>query len=155
MDKSLEEKYRKGVLSKDEFTLLKRGVAEEPADRLYEKMEQHWRNGDIDESDVPEERVRHLYDNIRKAISQDKVISSWQKWIGIAAALIIPLCLLFTAKSVSDIRRQSSQELLISTAKGEQSTISLPDGTTVKLNELSSLKYSPGSFSGEKGSSIL
>ena len=119
-------------------------------DIISAEMEKRWLEGDIDESKVPQERVDDLYKKIRKELTRHKRIGNWMKWAGIAAAIILPLCIALTVSNYSEVRKQSEQELLISTAKGEQSSITLPDGTSVKLNEMSSLRYSPGRFGTKK-----
>ena len=134
MDNSIKEK-------------LKIGVSE---DTISAEMEKRWFEEDIDESKVPLERVDNLYKKIQRELTRHKRTTNWMRWAGIAAAIILPLCVYFTISKYSEIREQSGQELLISTANGEQSSITLPDGTSVKLNEMSKLKYSPGKFGTKK-----
>ena len=150
MDTLLEEKYRRDTLTPGELRLLREKLAGSSDEDISSEMERHWMTGDFDGSAISEERVDNLYLDIRKKLAPEKKSRTWIWWSGIAASLLLPLSLFFTARSITTIRQQSSQEIVISTAKGEQSTISLPDGTTVKLNELSNLKYSPGSFSRKK-----
>ncbi|MBR1927566.1 MAG: FecR domain-containing protein [Bacteroidales bacterium] len=113
-------------------------------------MERRWMDGDIDESKVPQERIDLMYKDIHRELTRHLRLGRWARWSGVAAAIVIPLCLLFSISNYTELHRQSEQELLISTAKGEQSTITLPDGTSVKLNETSSLNYSPGRFGDKK-----
>ena len=134
MDNSLKEKH-KIVVSEDIISA---------------EMEKRWFEEDIDESKVPLERVDNLYKKIQRELTRHKRTTNWMRWAGIAATIILPLCVYFTISNYSEIREQSDQELLISTANGEQSSITLPDGTSVKLNEMSKLKYSPGKFGGKK-----
>ena len=150
MDTLLEEKYRRDTLTPGELRLLREKLAGSSDEDISSEMERHWMTGDFDGSAISEERVDNLYLDIRKKLAPEKQSRTWIWWSGIAASLLLPLSQFFTARSITTIRQQSSQEIVISTAKGEQSIISLPDGTTVKLNELSNLKYSPGSFSRKK-----
>lgn len=119
-------------------------------EEISAEMERRWSEGDIDESKVPQERIDMLYKKIHRELTRNHRLGKLAKWTGIAAAILIPLCLALTINNYSVIRRQSNQELVISSAQGERSTISLPDGTKVKLNELSNLKYSPGRFGDKK-----
>ena len=137
-------------LTKEDLKRIKNEVNNASDDELYAEMEKRWLEGKIDESAAPPERISALFRNIRKEIRGHLRISRALRWVGIAAAVLIPLSLLTIVFKYKETKRQATQELAIVTARGEQSSITLPDGTKVKLNELSELRYSPGRFGTKK-----
>lgn len=150
--KTLQEKYRSGSLSSDDLRELKEMVQDVPDKTLEEEMKDHWLRGSIDDAEVPRQKLNLIFSRIQREIHRRKRVEGILKWTSLAAALLIPLCLVFTAKTYTTANRQAGQILLISTGKGETSNVTLPDGTSVKLNELSELRYSPGDFGNKKRS---
>lgn len=142
--KELEDKYRKGGLTSEELSLLKKKIEAATDEDISTILEKRWNEEDYEAIRDYDQRVELLYRDIKRELHNRRV--RWAKWVGIAAAFLIPVCLYLTFTSYKEARVQSSQTLVISTGKGEQSSINLPDGTLVKLNELSTLEYSPGRF---------
>ncbi|MBO4231594.1 MAG: FecR family protein [Bacteroidales bacterium] len=152
MGKSLEEKYRTGKLSVEELRLLREEVAKASEDALASGMSDRWLNGTIDDSLVDQGRLDAIHSKLKGRILRRKRMNQIWKWVSVAAAVILPLCLVFSILTYKSARVQAEQLLVISTGKGEMTNITLPDGTVVKLNELSELKYSPGKFGDKKRS---
>ena len=150
MEKTREDKYRTGKLSVEEFRQLKEEVGKASEDVLATGMEERWLNGTIDDSLVSQERLDSIHSRLRGRIHRLKRMNMTWKWASIAAAVILPVCLVFSLATYHNARVQAEQLLVISTGKGEMSNVTLPDGTSVKLNELSELKYSPGKFGVKK-----
>ena len=150
MGTSLEEKYRSGQLSLKELHQLREKVDKASEEALAAEMKERWLNGEIDGSPESQERLDSMLSKLIGRIRRQRRLAAAGKWTSIAAAVIVPLCLLFTISNYKTTLQQSEQLLVISTGKGEMSNITLPDGTAVKLNELSELKYSPGRFGNKK-----
>ncbi len=150
MGTGLEEKYRSGQLSLKELHQLREKVDKATEEALASEMKEHWLNGSFEDSPDSQERLSSILSRLQTRIRCQRRLAAAGKWISIAAAVILPLCLLFTFSNYRTVRHQSEQLLVISTGKGEMSNITLPDGTLVKLNELSELKYSPGRFGNRK-----
>ena len=152
METDLQKRYLSGKLTPEDLRELKGRMLDVSDQALCSEMEDYWQKGSIDDSDVPPQRLDLVFSRIQREIHRQKRVGGAFKWTSIAAAIIVPLCLLFTARTYTTATRQAEQILLISTGKGETSNITLPDGTSVKLNELSELSYSPGNFGKKKRS---
>ena len=107
MDTSLEEKYRRDTLTPGELRLLREKLAGSSDEDISSEMERHWMTGDFDDSAISEERVDNLYLDIRKKLAPEKQSRTWIWWSGIAASLLLPLSLFFTARSITTIRQHS------------------------------------------------
>lgn len=68
------------------------------------------------------------------------------RWLLRIAAVFIPLLVLTIIVQQMKTSRLNDELMTVATAKGENASITLPDGTRVKLNEGSTLTYHPHAF---------
>ena len=68
----------------------------------------------------------------------------------VAAILLLPVFVVLTIYLYQENGRMASEEMIVSTGKGERANITLPDGTAVALNSESSLTYTPRVFNKDK-----
>ena len=74
-----------------------------------------------------------------------------RKWISrltIAAAIVLPLLAVAGLMTMPSHEETMPAMAEVTTGRGEEKTVILPDGTSVNLNSLSRIVY-PGTFSGE------
>ena len=70
---------------------------------------------------------------------------SWKRILWIAASVILPICIIGAAWIYFDSRQQAPQGICrVTTANGETSSLTLSDGTSVKINGNSSFSFPSG-----------
>ena len=124
-------------LSEDEFILLDKIINDSSKqDELYCWLEEHW------EESLPEAvslRFEQIREKIRKPTLRSRMSQLFIGLSKVAAVLFIPL---LAAGLYFYFNRTISNELFtISTQKGEQTSIILPDGSKVWLNVDTKLSY--------------
>ncbi|MGM9698195.1 MAG: FecR family protein [Prevotella sp.] len=118
-------------------------------EQLGQAMHDEWMNGDIDTTEVTDEDIRRVKKNIdrRIGLAQMSVRRRMVRWIQIAAAVMFPICLVGMLMMYNENRQYASiPDMKIKTGLGEQVTVTLPDGTQVSLNSMSTLSYAPQAF---------
>ncbi|WP_300704398.1 FecR family protein [Bacteroides sp.] len=144
---SLESKYRKDVLTPSELQELRGKVNSMSDNELGEQMYHSWINEEVDCTFVEEEKISKMKGNINKAIGK-KYSKKYQLIrIGqIAAAVLLPVFIILSAYLYNENRQITSDDMIVSTGKGERANVSLPDGTTISLNSNSKLSYLPKTY---------
>ncbi|MGN0281230.1 MAG: FecR family protein [Prevotella sp.] len=117
--------------------------------QLGDALHEEWMNDTIDVSEVGDDDIKRVKSNIDSRITTGK--SSARRialrWIQIAAAMLFPICLVGLLMMYNENRQYASiPDMQIKTGLGEQVTVTLPDGTQVSLNSMSTLTYAPQSF---------
>ena len=142
----LENKYIDNTLSPAELKELRKKVNSSTDDELAEEMKSRWDTA-MDEDDADEETLSRMRDEIHRRTRNNPFMTArLQRFLLAAAAVIIPLLIFSFYKLYTENIRISSEQIAISTLSGERTTVTLPDGTKVSLNENSRLLYAPKSF---------
>ncbi len=136
--KNLLHKYAEGKLSAEEIDQLSEMLESTPDSALEDIVAEEWLSFEGEES-ISEERKRRLF--IYDTEFRKKAI-----WTGsIAAGVGIILASVFFLHSrclQSKLDRLSGNEVVVEAGYDGPSSVVLPDGTSVRLNARSSLKYS-------------
>jgi len=141
----LEYKYRKNKLSKEELLEFRKQMNSMSADYIEKRLHHQWMTEDIDTSSVTDARMDQLKYNIDVILGKKRsVILPLYIRIGrIAAAVLLPAFMITTFYLYHENNQLTSEEMIVSTAKGERANVTLPDGTLVALNSESKLIYIP------------
>ncbi|MDR0572990.1 MAG: FecR domain-containing protein [Tannerella sp.] len=143
----LEPKYRNNRLSSEELAALREKVNVASDSEIELQMYDAWLNEEIDTSFVEDERIKRIKKNVDASVREQKsVFLLLIKWGQIAAAILLPVFILLTAYFYRENNMIISEEMIVSTEKGERAGITLPDGTTVALNWDSKLGYLPKDY---------
>ena len=121
-------------------------------EELAQAIQEDWANGDIDLDSVGEDDLKRVKATIDSRIGFEKkpLRRSLIHWMQIAAALLFPICLVGMMLMYNENRQYAAiPDMQIKTGVGEQVTVTLPDGTQVSLNSMSTLSYAPQAFSKE------
>lgn len=154
----LELKYRKDRLSVEELRLLRERVNAMSDQDIEKEMYAVWMD---DEPGLGMEFTKERSDRLKQRIdaqidlSGEKVNrpSYWllmNRIARVAAILLLPVFVVLTIYLYQENGRMASEEMVVSTGKGERANITLPDGTAVALNSESSLTYTPRVFNKDK-----
>ncbi len=90
------------------------------------------------------------YERMREETRRRIASVERRSWLGklmrYAAILLVPLLLVSTLYFYKKAEVVAEQEMVISAGKGERANVTLPDGTLVKINVESTLRYNPAEF---------
>ena len=148
MDK-LQQKYRNDNLTPDELRRLREEVNSMSDDRLEDSLREAWESAEASSSDA------RRWDELKVRIDQrlfpsHRVVPLYWKVLRIAAAVLLPLFMIATVYLYQENTVLSQKDFVATTGKGEQVTISLPDGTQVTLNAESRLSYNLSNFNSDE-----
>lgn len=149
----LERKYREDRLSGDELRLLRKQVNAQSDEEIEHTLREVWMEDDFRTNDS-EEFSAHM-EKLKSRIDQQiqTPTSFWttaRRIMRVAAMLLLPLFIAFTVYLYIENNRMNSEEMIVSTGKGERANITLPDGTAVSLNAESELAYTPKAYNKDK-----
>lgn len=146
-----EIKYRKDTLSPAELDQLRKKVNTMSDDELGKQMYRSWMEEDLDCSSVDDRRIKEIKNKIDVVIDRKRSIISTLIRVGqIAAVLLLPVFIILSIYFYKENNRISSEEMIVSTGRGERANITLPDGTSVILNFNSQLAYMPQTYNREE-----
>lgn len=139
MDK-LEQKYRNDSMTPDELKRLREAVNLMGDDRLEDSLREIWESTEIPSAEV--QRLDELKKRIDGQLFPGKhSIPFYRRALRIVAAVLLPLFMITTIYLYQENTILAQKDFIVSTGKGEQVTVSLPDGTQVTLNSESRLSY--------------
>jgi ferric-dicitrate binding protein FerR (iron transport regulator) len=145
--KNLNAKYRNNTLSSDELPELREKVNAVSDRELEGQLYDGWMNGEIDTNRVEAGRINRMKKKIDHAIgTKYPTFSRLIRWGQFAAAALLPVFILLTAYFYRENSLMITDEMIVSTEKGERAGITLPDGTSVYLNWDSRLRYTPKEY---------
>ena len=139
----LNHKYRTNKLSSEELIELREKVNSTDDHTLEDEMYDIWTNEDIDASFISDQMIDKVKINIDEAIGVKH--SKYRALIRIgqiAATILLPVFIISTFYLFRENSLLISEDMTISTGKGERANVTLPDGTIVFLNYESKLSYS-------------
>lgn len=139
----LERKYKNGNLTSDELLSLRRQLQSESDDDIAERLELGWEDDIMDLSVATPEVMDSISRRIHRKIRAAKVHRIASRTVLAVVAALVPICIGITSYFIHRDDSISEQQIAITTGIGEQSTVTLPDGTVVRLNSQSELTYSP------------
>lgn len=145
----LEQKYRNDKLNPDELKRLREEVNSMSDDRLEDSLREAWESAEASPSDA--DRLDELKVRIgQQLFPSHRVIPLYWKVLRIVAAVLLPLFMIATVYLYQENTVLSQKDFVATTGKGEQVTISLPDGTQVTLNAESRLSYNLSNFNSDE-----
>lgn len=145
----LEQKYRNDKLNPDELKRLREEVNSMSDDRLEDSLREAWESAEASPSDA--DRLDELKVRIDQLLfPSHRVVPLYWKVLRIAAAVLLPLFMIATVYLYQENTVLSQKDFVATTGKGEQVTISLPDGTQVTLNAESRLSYNLSNFNSDE-----
>lgn len=145
----LEQKYRNDKLNPDELKRLREEVNSMSDDRLEDSLREAWESAEASPSDA--DRLDELKVRIgQQLFPSHRVVPLYWKVLRIVAAVLLPLFMIATVYLYQENTVLSQKDFVATTGKGEQVTISLPDGTQVTLNAESRLSYNLSNFNSDE-----
>lgn len=145
--RDLFEKYKRDELSPSELGELRSKIAmDKNSEEFMKIMADEWNESEKEATFVPDETMFRIKDRIDEKIKYRNRVPFIYKAISIAAAILLPILLVFSVYFYQQTTTMFAHETVFKTKEGEKATIVLPDNSTVKLNYLSELRYSPGDF---------
>jgi ferric-dicitrate binding protein FerR (iron transport regulator) len=140
----LIDKYRTDELSPEELSELRKKVNLMTDEDIERQIRTSWMDGDMDISSVNDSSVKRIKNNVDAVIGRKHSrLSLLIRWSQIAAAVLLPVSILFAIYFYRENNFTLSEEMYITTGKAERASITLPDGTSVSLNTESKLGYIP------------
>lgn len=156
--KELERKYRNDQLSVEELRLLRERVNAMSDQDIEREMYEVWMDEEPgsgmefteERSDRLKRRIDALVDESGKESERPSYWLVVKRIMRVAAILLLPVFMVLTVYLYRENGRMASEEMVVSTGKGERANITLPDGTAVALNSESNLTYTPRVFNKDK-----
>lgn len=145
--KELEYKYRNDELSPGELQELRDRVNSMADAEIEQEMYHVWMREEMDDTSVSSERMDKIKERIEKSIKEEKTGGlRFIRIVQIAAAVLLPVFITLSGYLYYENRQIAAEEMIVSTARGERASVTLPDGTTVSLNSESRLGYFPKAY---------
>ena len=145
--KKLETKYRNDKLTPTELQELRNKVNSMPDYEIGQEMYQAWMNEEVDDTSVSDEQMDKIKERIERSIKEERNDGpGFSRIIQIAAAILLPVFIVLSGYLYYENRQIAAEEMIVSTARGERASVTLPDGTAVSLNSESRLAYFPKSY---------
>ena len=147
--KRLLEKYKKDTLTLKELQSLR----DQTQDMNDEELEQMFLNDWVASGQDRFEADLIDFDQMEKSIEhmlwvEDKPaqVFTLSKILRYAAILLLPVLLISTFYFYHKTGSLSVEDMIVKVGEGERVSITLPDGTNVKINSKSELRYNPAIF---------
>lgn len=136
-------KFHAGEISLAEFKRLVDGMNDITEEELFEIFFEQWEGYD-DYKALPKHKVEDIYGKIEERIALHKRRSIGRNFLRVAASVLLVVSLglaAFWGIQNREMRQLVSQTIIISSGEEGISSVTLPDGTRVKLNVNSVLSY--------------
>lgn len=128
----LIDKYKKDELSSEELLQLRKLINEMPDDEVEKRLYLDWLADDVDISKIDEEQMLRIKQTIEVGKVVPRTTRTWFiRWGQIAAAILLPVFMLLSVYLYIQKESISSTEMMVSTAKGEKATVTLPLDSSV------------------------
>ena len=151
----LIHKYRDNKLTSAELLQLRELMDRALDDEIVSMLEKEWLENSDDTVDHPftEAEVRDILRKIKAELQvrkpHYKYVNITKKILSRAAALLLPVFIATTCYFYYAHRNVMSEMVCVTTQEGEKANVVLPDGTKIKLNDKSELRYNVSDFSGK------
>lgn len=140
----LLKKYHAGIITPDEYTCLKESMHATSDAKLRQALQNEWENFN-DYNELSDEKITQLYDKgIKPQISVPFYTIIRHHWLQLAASILILIIGGLSVKLYTEsqiVHQLADRPTTICTDEKSQSSITLPDGTKVRLNTKSQLSY--------------
>lgn len=144
----LVEKFLSNTISEEEMHRLlyayqQKQISEK---RFYEYYANKWKDAGYYPSPLADESKEKIWTQFQEHLHQHTPILSKRKnrWVSIASvAAIAILFFMMGYLSFQLLRDHSQKELIVMVENGQKASVQLPDGSHVRLNSASELRYSP------------
>ena len=137
--------YLANTISIQELEELKKLVNISDDQQLSEALSQLWDNYNVENKYLPNKNnLNSILQNVNRSTRNIFITSVLLKSLRIASAILIPLLLgitIFLYHDRQQLAEVGQKEMIISVPKGQKVNVTLPDGSTVLLNSLSTLRY--------------
>lgn len=146
----LDRKYRNNTLSREELGLLRGKINHMSDGQMEQLLLDAWEKQDADDSLVDAARLEAMEKRIGKRLfpaTRHRLV--YKRILQIAAAVLLPVFIVATFYLYHENTVLSQKEVVICTAKGERTTVNLPDATRVTLNGESRLAYLLSAYNAE------
>lgn len=148
---NLEYKYRRNKLSTAELHELRNKVNSMSDDEIGQEMYQTWMNEDIDEISISNEYMDKIKTRIENSIHKKNTgRRRFIHIVQIAASILLPVFIALSGYLYYENKQITTEEIIVTTGKGERASVTLPDGTNVSLNSESKLGYLPKVYNKEQ-----
>lgn len=144
---NLLERFLSHSISKEEmYRLLQAYQERQISEKQLEDYYAHkWRDAEQYLSPFAGESKEKVWKQFRKHIPQKSKMWPKQKkrWATIASVAAVAVVFFMLGISLQLIRENVQQELVVMVENGQKASVQLPDGSQVRLNSASELRYSP------------
>lgn len=142
--KDLLTKYQAGQISREEFRELTQAVNNHTDEELYPVLLDRWNHWEGGKEMSPEEARELLLRTRRQANMEgamERKKTDWRRLAAVIALLIMGSLSAYLYMDNRSITQLADRNMVVNVEKGERVSITLPDGTKVKLNSESVLSY--------------
>jgi len=143
----LIEKFHSGTISEEEMQQLQHAyqqkqISEKQFDAYYAVK---WSNAGQYLSPFADESKERIWKQFQVHIRKKSPLLSKQRrrWVSFASVAAVAILFFILGISLPLLRDHSQQELVVMVENGQKASIQLPDGSYVRLNSASELRYSP------------
>lgn len=144
---TLIEKFLSHTISEEEtdtllFAYQQKRISEKQFDDYYAEK---WRDAVQHPSQLADESKEKAWKQFQMHIRQHAQTLSKRKsrWIAVASVAAVAILFFMLGFSLHLVRGHSQQELVVMVENGQKASVQLPDGSHVRLNSASELRYSP------------
>ncbi len=128
-------------LDQDQESQLDEWVASSDANRkLKDNLVNSWNKANQYKSDLTIDENKAWQSIATKLPKPTKVIPIWKRPLSVAASILLVFACLWLFSPFSN-EHPENQAMIVSTEKGQTKSIELPDGSTVNLNEESTINF--------------
>jgi transmembrane sensor len=143
----LIEKFLSGTLSGEEMHRLlhayqQKQISEEQFDEYYAGK---WKDAARYPSSLADESKKRTWEQLQILIRENVPMLPKRKnrWVSYASVAAVAILFFMLGISLQLLRDHSRQELVVMVENGQKASVQLPDGSYVRLNSASELRYSP------------
>ncbi|RNC64008.1 FecR family protein [Proteiniphilum sp. X52] len=143
----LVEKFLSSSISKEEMHRLLRAyqqkqISEEQFDEYYAGK---WRSAGQYASPFCDEGKKRIWKQFQMHMRENGAMLPKRKnrWVSYASVAAVAILFFMLGISFHLLRGHSQQELIVMVENGQKASVQLPDGSHVRLNSASELRYSP------------
>lgn len=158
----LELKYIHGTITSEELKALRQQVGAQSDEEIARMMKDYWDGEAVAAANpISDEARRKVWQTIGKTINEpsdtapaeadggkarpDRTLRLLKALLA-AAAVLVPALIMLSYHFYAENRSMAGNRIAVTTQAGEKTTVTLPDGTKVTLNEQSMLVCTPESF---------
>ncbi len=150
--KDVIKKYRNNHLTSEEVRELRERLESTANQQIEEAIYDDWSDFEPAPSENDLETERRVFERISPTLHNDSPKNAWSVIriiTSVAAVIIIGLLSYSTYYFYTSTYEVSAQRFSASTSAWERADILLPEGSLVKLNQMSEINYTAGDFSGK------